>query len=165
MIDPLALPLHDIHLPPPISWWPLATGWWLLLAGILATATIASTTRYWWQRGKLRRAAQRRLREIAVAFKEHQDSHRLARELSVLCRQLVSQVSTDSAVMSEVGAAWLFRLNHNFGTEFFTVGLGRTIFLAAYDRKTLLEPKPLLTGIADLLVRLPPATRTTQQHV
>ena len=37
-MDPRTIPLHDIHLPPPVGWWPPAPGWWLLLAAILAIA-------------------------------------------------------------------------------------------------------------------------------
>ena len=27
-----ALPLRDLHLPDAIGWWPLAPGWWVLIA-------------------------------------------------------------------------------------------------------------------------------------
>jgi hypothetical protein len=38
--DPLAQ-LRDIHLPDPISWWPLAPGWWLLAIIGIAGSVIA----------------------------------------------------------------------------------------------------------------------------
>ena len=36
--------LRDIHLPEPISWWPLAPGWWLLI--IIALALMVWATRF-----------------------------------------------------------------------------------------------------------------------
>ncbi|WP_221799556.1 DUF4381 domain-containing protein [Oceanobacter mangrovi] len=39
-----SLPLADIHLPEPVSFWPLAPGWWLL-AGLILLAAIAIG---WW---------------------------------------------------------------------------------------------------------------------
>ncbi|MBT3527943.1 MAG: DUF4381 domain-containing protein, partial [Porticoccaceae bacterium] len=33
--DPLA-ELRGIHLPDPISWWPLAPGWWVLIVIFIA---------------------------------------------------------------------------------------------------------------------------------
>ena len=46
--DPLAQ-LRDIQLPEPISWWPLALGWWVLIvlaAGILGWAALLLIRRY-----------------------------------------------------------------------------------------------------------------------
>lgn len=37
--DPLAQ-LRDIHLPEPIGWWPLAIGWYILIALALFLASI-----------------------------------------------------------------------------------------------------------------------------
>ncbi|MBR0572632.1 MULTISPECIES: DUF4381 domain-containing protein [Pasteurellaceae] len=36
--------LKDIHLPAPISWWPLAIGWWILIA----IALISFIAGIWW---------------------------------------------------------------------------------------------------------------------
>ena len=35
-MDPTELPLRDLHLPNPVGWWPLAPGWWFLIALALA---------------------------------------------------------------------------------------------------------------------------------
>jgi hypothetical protein len=45
--DPLAQ-LKDIHLPDAVSWWPLAPGWWIL--GALLVAGLAYTGHFLWQR-------------------------------------------------------------------------------------------------------------------
>ena len=45
--DPLAQ-LRDIHLPEAVSWWPLAPGWWVL--GALLVAGLAYTGHFLWQR-------------------------------------------------------------------------------------------------------------------
>ena len=31
-MDPKQIPLRDLHLPEVVGWWPLAPGWWVLLA-------------------------------------------------------------------------------------------------------------------------------------
>ena len=31
-MDPEQIPLRDLHLPEAIGWWPLAPGWWLVIA-------------------------------------------------------------------------------------------------------------------------------------
>lgn len=45
--DPLAQ-LRDIHLPEAISWWPLAPGWWVVSA--LLIAGLAYVSHFLWQR-------------------------------------------------------------------------------------------------------------------
>lgn len=39
--DPTSLSkLHDIVMPEPVSWWPMASAWWILLGGILLIAAV-----------------------------------------------------------------------------------------------------------------------------
>lgn len=61
--DPLAQ-LKDIHLPDPVGWWPLAWGWWLLIALVL----IALGLIIW--RWRARRSRQR-YRQEALAMLRH----------------------------------------------------------------------------------------------
>lgn len=49
----MQLPLHDITDQHNVSWWPLAFGWWLLLAAIL----LLTCSLWLWLRGRQRRRA------------------------------------------------------------------------------------------------------------
>ncbi|MCG8325359.1 MAG: DUF4381 domain-containing protein [Thiotrichales bacterium] len=61
----LDLDIRDIHVPEDVSWWPLASGWWLLFLSILV---VVYGTCYLYRRGKgrrsLRAVAHGQLREI-----------------------------------------------------------------------------------------------------
>lgn len=82
------LELRDIHLPAPVSWWPLAPGWWLLLVALL----LAVLGLVLWRRGaptrRLRRAALAELGAIEVAYATAGDGHACAAALSRLLHRL-----------------------------------------------------------------------------
>jgi len=62
--DPASLAnLRDIATPPPVPWWPLAPGWWMLLT-MLGMIMVLMSVRGWqrWRGDAYRRAALRELR-------------------------------------------------------------------------------------------------------
>ena len=94
--DPVTLPLRDIHLPPPVSWWPPAPGWWIVFA-ILLLASIVVGFRGWrsWRANAYRRAALRELREAMCVAEIAEILKRTA---------LCAYPRTDVAALS--GSAW-----------------------------------------------------------
>ena len=96
--DPASLDnLREIILPPPVPWWPLAAGWWVLLA-VLAAVAVLVAFRAWrrWRSTAYRRAA---LRELATAANASAIAEILKRTA------LVAYPRKDVAALS--GAAWL----------------------------------------------------------
>ena len=85
--------LRDIHLPPSVSWWPPAPGWWvlafLLLAGI---GYLLIRVRANWLAKAYRREALQQLKKLKLAFDQHQDSQRYLQELLALLRRTVKTV-------------------------------------------------------------------------
>ena len=104
------LPLRDIHLPEPVSWWPPAPGWWLLLA--LSIALVATG---WWllaryRRRRVLRQLQQELQHIREGYLQDKDAAVLGR-LSVLLRRACLSFYPRHEVASLTGDDWLGFLN------------------------------------------------------
>ncbi len=111
-MNPDALPLRDIHLPPAPGFWPLAPGWWVLL---VLTAAAALWLLWRWLRW---RRAQRRLRalqeatgRLAFEHRKNADDHWLAAQTSQLLRRYVRHHLGDQAAAALAGDAWIDFLN------------------------------------------------------
>ncbi len=84
--DPLAQ-LRDIHLPEAISWWPLAPGWWVL--GALIIAGLAYAGHFLWQRHHALTYRRQALQEIKQLPNDSQH-RRITALFSLLKRVAVS---------------------------------------------------------------------------
>ncbi len=80
--------LRDIHLPPAVSWFPPAIGWWILLALVLLAifAVVRSIRRY--RRRRYVRIALQQLADLEQEFNQHQDTRQLVIALSKLLRHM-----------------------------------------------------------------------------
>ena len=112
--DLSTIPLHDIHLPAAVSWWPLAIGWWLLI--ILVMLTVAAWV--WWLRRKRQHQwrvdALAVLRDIEQAHRQHSDAVQLVNELSVWLRRVCVSVFPRQQIAAVTGQRWLEALDTVF---------------------------------------------------
>lgn len=115
--DMTDIPIHDIHLPDPVSWWPLAFGWWLLM--FLSVLALALTVWYFVNRNryKLRRAALSELNAQLQAYHKHYDVKRSARDLSVLMRRICISFFPPTKVAGLTGKDWLAFLDSNLSAK------------------------------------------------
>ena len=138
-MTPDQIPLRDIHLPPPVSWWPPAPGWWLLLGLLVGVAL-------WWAARRRRTAARplstelgslndevwRRWRDIKGLCEQGLNCTAVARELSVLMRQVALSMHPRRNVAGLTGEAWLRFLDQRLGSDLFRCGAGRVLITAPY---------------------------------
>jgi hypothetical protein len=88
--------LHDIVLPPAVSWWPLATGWYMFL-GILLLISIWQGYRFWqrWQANAYRRVALQELAKVKDAP-----------AIAELLRRTALAAVPRSEIAQKTGSAW-----------------------------------------------------------
>jgi hypothetical protein len=95
--DPTSLDrLHDLVLPTPVLWWPLAPGWYVLLV-LLGLAVVWVSWRYWkrWRANEYRREALRQLQQL-------QDAPAIA----ILLRRTALTVVPRAEIAAKTGSAW-----------------------------------------------------------
>ncbi len=129
-----ALQLRDIHLPGAPAIWPLAPGWWLIAALLLALLVWAGVAG--WRRYQLRCERMQVLDELErIAVRLAQESSpALVANLSTLLRRLALTRFSRAQVAGLTGDAWLHFLDASGQTTGFFTGPGRMLVTAPYQR-------------------------------
>jgi hypothetical protein len=134
-VDPQQIPLRDLHLPEAIGWWPLAPGWWLVIA--LVTVGLGYLTRFYlrtYARGAARRRALRTLNQLTAEFEQHRDAVAFSRRLSELLRRTMLAYAPRQEVAGLTGDAWLAWLDRDFDQPRFQSVTGRKLLELPYRR-------------------------------
>lgn len=104
------LPLRDIHLPDPVSWWPPAIGWWLLSAAVILIAfslwAVVRRMTPWRRRKKLLYLAAKELDRIEQEYDTTRDGRTALQRLSILMRRVSMSIFGRRAVAGVCGQRW-----------------------------------------------------------
>ena len=134
-MDENALPLRDLHLPDPVGWWPLAPGWWVIIA--LAAAGLAWLAWRWyraWRAEAPRRHALRELARLEAEYLEHRNPVELGKALSALLRRGMLAYAPRADVAGLTGEAWLEWLDEGMSVPYFHTEGGKSLLSLPYRR-------------------------------
>ncbi len=136
------IPIRDIHLPEAISWWPLAPGWWVMLALIILLIVL-----FWLTRRKKSTKDMRPSIHQQVMFElknvyQIKDDRLFVQKLSELLKR-VAITKYGRRASGLTGERWLKFLDSKWDKTSFTRGKGRVLLDLPYrkdpqsDRKAL----------------------------
>jgi len=137
------LPLRDIHLPDPISWWPPAPGWWIVASTVLFIVLVFFAGRAYYRSKALLRDANAELEKIKHQFVLTKNQAELIRDLSILLRRSCISFYPRHETASLTGDDWLKYLDATSPsvasiTSTFHDGVGKILVSAPYmDESTI----------------------------
>ena len=147
------LELRDIHLPEPVSWWPIAPGWWILLASVLLLTAVIYIARKAYKNRQLKREIKAELEQIKARYRQTQNKPRLAEALSVLLRRTSISFYPKSDIAGLIGHDWLAYLDETHSrssnSKKFQSSIGEVMLTAPY-----LPDDAVLDFDAEKLIRL-----------
>ena len=132
-MDPAQLPLRDLHLPEAIGWWPLAPGWWLLIA--LLSLGLAWLLQRSWQKYRMnapRRYAIRALAAVEDEYLSHRNPVRLGQQVSGLLRRGMLAYAPRREVAGLTGESWLAWLDRDLPVPYFHTEGGKSLLQLPY---------------------------------
>ncbi len=129
-IDFSQIPLRDIHLPGPVSWWPPAVGWWILALLVIAGCVVAWVH---YRRHARERAALRTLRSALKALDDGGEPARCLQQVSLVMRRFAMSIADAATpVAGLTGERWLAFLDSRWDRDAFSSGAGRALAVAPY---------------------------------
>jgi hypothetical protein len=131
--------LHDIVVPAVISWWPLSTAAWLVVA--VACLWVGIGALHWWRayrRNAYRRAALRHLEAIRVQLHAGETPAAALNRVAELLKRtaLGAFPRQDVALLS--GEPWLCFLARTAGAQELSGAPGQTLIAATFNPKASL---------------------------
>ena len=82
--DPLQ-ELRDVHLPDPISWWPPAFGWWMVIVGLVIAGGLVVWAMAYRKRTRPRRIALAQLQQVKQQYSVNADDQLAITQMSQSC--------------------------------------------------------------------------------
>ena len=134
-MDPEQIPIRDLHLPADIGWWPLAPGWWLLIA-VVSAGLLWGLYRQFvrWRADRARRVALKQLAAIEREYRAERDAVTAAGRMSELLRRTFLAYTPRATMAGLTGDRWLEFLNEGLDEAVFTRGAGRRLASLPYER-------------------------------
>ncbi|MAZ40021.1 MAG: hypothetical protein CMF49_07850 [Legionellales bacterium] len=143
--------LKDIHQPTPVSWWPPAIGWYLLVIVICITAFIIGKLLYKrWRKYIRKKCALAELKQLKIAYQNTPDVTYIA-QAAVLLKRVMMIKYTRTQVASLTGERWLKILDFVDKSNAYTQGIGRELLSLPYQKNS--EAKPELFILIEKTIR------------
>lgn len=112
--------LRDIHLPAPISIWPLAPGWYILIA--LITSAVLVLFYLYYRKclyARAKKQALKKLQHLHSLYQQGHDAQLLIAQASILLRRVALAYFPRQQIAGLHGTRWLQFLDQNSPLENF----------------------------------------------
>lgn len=149
------LPLKDIHLPDPVSWWPPAPGWWILLTLLILLIYFSPRLIKKIKQKPLNKQAIIELKNIETNYKQQKDKTRLAQDVSALLRRICMSYLSRQQVASTLGNEWIEQVNSVSEKNIFSDELSDVLLKAPYQAGYDYQPEQLLNACHQWINALP----------
>jgi len=127
-MNPEEIPLRELQLPELTGWWPLAPGWWVLIAiAVLGLLWLLYRAVRRFKANAPRRLALRQLDLIQRNFERGENAVVVGQSLSSLLRRAMLAYAPRSEVAGLSGEAWLRWLDDGLPQNLFCDGPGRIV--------------------------------------
>lgn len=134
MDQTIDIPIRDIHLPEAISWWPLAIGWWIVIALVLCALMLLYVYITKLNKPTLKRKAKAKIASIEKKFVETQNPVLCVSEISMFFRQVVITDNNEKNVAGLTGQSWLEWLDKSLKEPEFSQGPGQLLINGPYQQ-------------------------------
>lgn len=128
------LPLRDLHLPDTYLWWPLAIGWWFVIAMLLGVIIGFGIFYYVKKKNKMQHCTITYALGVLKRLSKENNKSILITHISRLLRRVCISLYGRRQVAGLTGERWLRFLDRKGKTTAFTEGVGRILVAFPYQK-------------------------------